>query len=128
MLNGKVLADHRILVVEDDPLIAMVLADILRDCGAEVAGPAAKLEEATRLATMNGLSAALLDIRLNGVEVWPAAQILADKEVPFIFCSGHFDSHSLPSQWRSRPILSKPVSAKQVVAAMVDLIGRRPPA
>jgi len=121
-LASNALIGCRILVVEDDPMIAAVLAEIVQDTGAEVVGPAATLDEAERLARVNGISAALLDIRLAEGEVWPAAQILADNGVPFVFCTGHYDAQTLPPHWHGRPILTKPARAKQIVAALADLV------
>jgi DNA-binding response OmpR family regulator len=125
-LTQNALVGCRILVVEDDPLIAAVLADILQDTGAEVVGPAATLDEAESLARANGISVALLDIRLAESEVWPAAQILAENGVPIVFCTGHYDAQTLPPEWLGRPILTKPARPKQIVAALADLVADQP--
>ena len=123
-MNGD-LRGRRILVVEDNALLALSLDEILREVGAVVAGPAATLDAAELLAAENDLSAALLDIRLNGDEVWPVARILASKGVPFVFCTGHFDRTCLPVEWSERPILTKPARAHQIIAALADLVGDR---
>ena len=73
------------------------------------------LSEAEQLAAAEPLSGALLDIKLNSEEIWPVARILLDRGVPFIFCSGHFDRDSLPREWSTFPILTKPARARQIV-------------
>jgi PAS domain S-box-containing protein len=112
----------RILVVEDDALLAMSVVDMLEEAGAVIVGPAATLDEANRLITSDGLSGAILDIRLNGDEVWPIAGRLAKKDVPFMFYSGHFSADTLPAQWAKRPILTKPARPKQILCALADLM------
>ena len=115
----------RILVVEDDFLIAMALERVLQDWGAEVVGPAGNLCDAKKLAATKELSAALLDIQIRDEEVWPAAHILADRGVPFAFHTAHANAGSWPPEWRGRPVLIKPVTPEQLLAAMAELVGDR---
>jgi hypothetical protein len=68
------------------------------------------------------LSAALLDIRLNGDEVWSVARLLDQKEVPFVFCSGHFDSECLPAEWRGWPLLVKPARNQAIIDTVAGLV------
>jgi DNA-binding NtrC family response regulator len=120
-MSNHPLQGRRILVVEDLAILAVGLEDILKRAGAEVVGPALKLEAAERLATEDGLSAALLDIRLNGDEIWSVARLLDQKGVPFVFCTGHFNRDSLPAEWRGRPILVKPARPQAIVETVVNL-------
>jgi CheY-like chemotaxis protein len=122
-MSHEPLHGRRILVVEDVAILAFGFEDILKRAGAEVVGPALKLEVAERLAQEEGLSGALLDIRLNGDEVWTVARVLDRKGVPFVFCTGHFDSESLPAEWRGRPILVKPARAQAIVDTVASLFG-----
>lgn len=122
LMNPDPLRGQRILVVEDDALLAMSVDDMLREAGANVAGPAATLDSAVQLVAEDHLSAAILDIRLNGDEVWPVARLLAENGVPFVFYTGHFDRTSIPAEWVDRPILSKPARSKQILAALADLV------
>jgi DNA-binding NtrC family response regulator len=119
------LQGRRILVVEDVAILAFGFEDILKRAGADVVGPALKLETAERLAKEEGLSGALLDIRLNGDEVWSVARLLDRKGVPFAFCTGHFDSESLPAEWRGRPILVKPARAQAIIDTVASLFDSR---
>src|ERR671931_1845146 len=114
-MSHEPLQGRRILVVEDVAILAVSFEEILKRAGAEVVGPALKLETAERLAEEEGLSGALLDIRLNGDEVWSVARLLDRKGVPFAFCTGHFDSESLPPEWRGRAVLVKPARAQAII-------------
>jgi CheY-like chemotaxis protein len=100
MSNDR-LQGRRILVVEDVAILALSFEDILKRAGADVVGPALKLEAAERLAQQEGLSGALLDVRLNGDEIWSVARLLERKGVPFAFCTGHFNGDNLPVEWRA---------------------------
>lgn len=114
----------RILVVEDNALLAMTVDSILRSAGADVAGPVGTLSEAEQLASGETLSGAILDIKLNTEEVWPVARILVDRGVPFVFCSGHFDRDILPDEWSEYPILTKPTRARQIVEGVARVVRR----
>jgi DNA-binding response OmpR family regulator len=112
---------RRILIVEDIAILAFGIEDLLKRAGAEVVGPALNLETAERLADEETLSAALLDIRLDGDEVWSVARLLDQKGVPFVFCSGHFDRERLPVEWRERPLLVKPARAQDIIDTLAAL-------
>ena len=121
-MSDKPLSGLRILVVEDNALLAMTVDSILQNAGAEVAGPVGTLSEAEQVAAGEPLSGALLDIKLNSDEIWSVARILLDRGVPFIFCSGHFDRDSLPREWSTFPILTKPARARQIVERLAGVI------
>lgn len=124
-MTAKLLSGFSILVVEDNALLAMTVDSILRSAGAEVAGPVGTLSEAEQLARAAALSGALLDIKLESEEVWPAARILLERRVPFVFCSGHFDRDNLPVEWSSYPILTKPARASQIIEQLATLIANK---
>ena len=124
MTSTQALCGHRILVAEDDALLAITLEDMLKSVGATVVGPAVALEEAEKFAEEETLSAALLDIRFDCNEVWPVARILAARGVPFVFSTGHYDRESLPTEWSDRPILRKPVGRQKIVTALTEVILR----
>lgn len=117
-------APARILVVEDESLIRMLLEDMLADLGHEVAATAASVEAARKLATAGGFDAAILDVNLEGQEIFPVAEILAERGLPFVFASGY--GHTvLPEQFRNRPTLQKPFQSEQLEAALNGLLGHR---
>lgn len=114
------LAGRRVLVVEDEPLLALNYGEIIAGAGAKVVGPATTLEEALELAEADRISVALLDIRIDYQEIWPVARVLAGRGVPFVFCTGHFDRLTISREWADRPILSKPVGALQIIKALKE--------
>jgi CheY-like chemotaxis protein len=98
---------RRILVVEDEFLIRMLLEDMLTDLGYELSGVAGRLDEATNLAQTTELDVAILDVNLDGEEVYPVADILIQRGVPFVFVSG-YGGRGLPEAYSDRPTLQKP--------------------
>ena len=105
-LRGK-----RVLIVEDEYLIAQDLAEALRAAGAEVAGPVGSATDAERI--LDGGTPpdlALLNVRLRGGTVFALADKLDQAGVPFVFVSG-YDSSSLPERFKDRPRVEKPVQS-----------------
>jgi DNA-binding response OmpR family regulator len=103
-------ARHRILVVEDEMLIAMVIEDAVHDSGGQVVGPAATLEKALKLVEEEEFDAAILDVTIRGGKVYPVAERLLKRGVPFVFASGYGD-WALPAELRDKPRLTKPFTA-----------------
>jgi DNA-binding response OmpR family regulator len=97
----------RLLVVEDEMLVALSLEDQLADAGYEVVGPAFSLDEAMRLAESEPLDGAVLDINLAGEKAYPVADLLARRGVPFVYVTG-FGQAGLRDADRGRPMLQKP--------------------
>jgi two-component sensor histidine kinase/HAMP domain-containing protein/CheY-like chemotaxis protein len=99
---------NRILVVEDEPLVAMNLSKSLAELGFDVVGPYSTLAKAAIAAVEIEVDAALLDVNLSGKTVYPVADILASKDVPFAFITG-YGTEALPSKYANAPVLQKPV-------------------
>lgn len=119
------LAGRRVLLVEDEPLVALDMAGTLADCGCEVVGPADSLAEALRLAeAADGLDAAVLDINLNGETSFPVADLLAAKGVPFIYATGYAEQ---PKERLAEAValLRKPVAVVELKAALRVAIAAR---
>jgi CheY-like chemotaxis protein len=114
-------AQQRVLVVEDEVLIRMLLEDMLADLGYEVAAAVGTLDEASTLAAGDGFSAAILDVNLDGKEIYPVADILSARGLPFIFVTG-YGERALPEPYRDRPTLPKPFQAEQLQAALAGLL------
>src|SRR3569623_616982 len=87
-MSERSTAPTRILVVEDEFLIRTLLEDMLVDLGHEVAASAATVDEARKLAVAGGFALAILDVNLEGQEIFPVAEILAERKLPFIFVTG----------------------------------------
>ena len=100
-------AARKILLVEDEYLIRVLLEDMLSDLGYAVAGAAGSVAEATELAKRAEFDLAILDVNLNGEEVYPVADILVGRGLPFIFVTG-YGGRGLPAAYRNRPTLQKP--------------------
>lgn len=83
------IAGKRVFVVEDEMLVAMNLEDMLLDMGAEVVGPAMRLDTALELARTEDFHVAVLDINLHGGRSYPVAAILQERKLPFIFATGY---------------------------------------
>src|SRR4029078_2691283 len=82
-------AGLRVLVVEDEMIVAWVLEDMLADLGCAVIGPAARVKQALAMIDAEAVDAALLDVNLNGQKSYPVADALAARGVPFIFATGY---------------------------------------
>jgi CheY-like chemotaxis protein len=98
----------RILVVEDEYLLADALADALAALGAQVVGPVGGLAEALDLVAGAAIDGAVLDINLRGEMVFPLAEALAARGVPYVFATG-YGHEIIPERYRDVPTLSKPV-------------------
>lgn len=112
---------RRILVVEDSFLVAMAMEDQLLRAGAEVVGPAGQIGEAVDLAEGQAIDAAVLDVNLNGDMIWPVAEALARRGIPFAFVTGYQPSALLP-EWRDRPRLTKPADEERLLALVESLL------
>ena len=96
-----------ILVVEDEMLIAILIEDMLEDLGCEVVGPVIRLDAALLLAHEAALDGAILDVRIHGGQVYPVAEQLLARNIPFVLASGYGD-WALPESLRDQPRLTKP--------------------
>jgi PAS domain S-box-containing protein len=117
----RVIAGHRVLVVEDEPLVALEVGTQLADAGAMVVGPAGTLEAAARLIEAEPLDAALLDANLGGKPVDELAKALDARGVPFAFVSGYGRSE-LPEGFRDRPLLDKPFASETLIGLVAALL------
>ncbi|MGH9808812.1 MAG: response regulator [Terriglobia bacterium] len=97
----------RVLLVEDESLIGLLLEDMLVDLGHFVVGPVAHLEKAVEMARREAIDVAVLDININGEESYPIADALAARDIPFVFSSG-YGKAGLPAPYRGHPTLQKP--------------------
>jgi DNA-binding response OmpR family regulator len=117
---GEVLAGARVLIVEDDFLIAIDLETILAKAGAKVSGPCRTVKDA--LAAIDGVGAAVLDIRLGDQTVDPIARQLDERGVPFLFYTGQIDTDPIRRKWPDHKILAKPARPQCIVMAVADLL------
>jgi DNA-binding response OmpR family regulator len=115
-----------VLLVEDEALIALDAEDALTAAGCRVVGPADRLDRAMRMAETETLDAAVLDVNLAGEMVWPVAEILRAREIPFLFLTGFGRGLDPPAWTPAPPMLTKPVKADELTAALRALVARSP--
>lgn len=118
------LAGRRVLVVEDEALVAFYLEAVLQDLGCAVIGPAQTVSEGLQLARGDELDAALLDLNLRGHSAWPIAELLRDRGVPFVIVSGYAGLDPAREAITSS-VLSKPVTAREIELALVAALAAR---
>jgi DNA-binding response OmpR family regulator len=104
----------RVLVVEDEVLLALSLEDDLRDAGLSMLGPYTTLERALQASRSEGFDLALLDVNLHGEAVFPLADELIARNVPIVFLTG-YGAADLPERFRALPRLQKPYEPSVLV-------------
>ena len=113
---------RRVIVVEDEMLIGMLIEDMLTDMGHTVVGVISRVndalatvrkEEGKQLLAKQDFQLAILDVHLNGQAVFPVADALIERGIPFVFATG-YGERGLPDQYRSRPILQKPFAKEDL--------------
>jgi CheY-like chemotaxis protein len=114
--DGKA-AGKRVLVVEDESMIRMLLEGMLTDLGHTVAAQAGEIDEALTLAKQAKFDIAILDVNLNGKPITPVVEILIARGVPFVFASG-YGQDGVPEAYRARPTLQKPFQVEALARAI----------
>jgi CheY-like chemotaxis protein len=117
-------AGKRILVVEDEVMIRMLLQDMLIDLGHTLAGEAGHIDEALALAKRADFDVAILDVNLNGRPISPVVEVLIERGLPFVFATG-YGAHGVPAPYQRTPTLQKPFQADTLAAAIAAAV---PPA
>ncbi|MFV3131573.1 response regulator [Niveispirillum sp. KHB5.9] len=120
----NILKGLRVLLVEDEPLLAMVTEEMLLEQGADVLGPAASVEAAVALADEGGIDLAILDVNLRGDRSDAAADALAARHIPFLFTTGH-GREALRARHRDKVCLVKPFTEAELLAVVAALAAKR---
>ena len=110
-------AGKRVLVVEDELMIRLLLQDMLDDLGHTLAGEAGRIEEAVSLAKKAEFDVAILDVNLNGQPISPVVEILVERGLPFVFATG-YGQRGVPEAYRATPTLQKPFQAEALAQAI----------
>jgi CheY-like chemotaxis protein len=111
-----------ILIVEDEPLIAMMLEDFLDSLGHKVAATCETVADALARVGQGGFDIAIIDVNLNGERVWPVADRLAARGVPYILATGgHIEPP--PPEHAAAPVLSKPFTLDAIEPALAEACG-----
>ncbi len=122
-MRAGMTASHSILIVEDEPLISMMLEDFLESLGHTVAATCDTVRDALTAADRGGFDLAILDVNLKGENVWPVASRLKERGVPFVIASGgHVDPP--PQEFESVPLIEKPYTVDRVTPAIEAALAR----
>jgi two-component sensor histidine kinase/two-component SAPR family response regulator len=122
MREKVMISGRRILLVEDEPLVAMMMSQIIGDLGAEVIGPFGTVGEAIA-ASAEGLDAAVLDINVGGELVYPLAERLAKRGTPMVFLTG-YDAKSVDDRFVKASVLTKPIDETDLANTLAGIFDR----
>ena len=112
----------RVLVCDDNLLIADVVAEFLRDCGLQPIGPVGRLESAMHMARERALDGAILDINLGGRPCFPICAILSARRIPFMFLTG-YPGAAIPVEYRGALVVTKPFEPTEMKEVLADMLG-----
>jgi CheY-like chemotaxis protein len=112
----------RVLVVEDEIPVALLIEDMVGELAYEVAALVSRLEDAMRLLDSESFDLAILDVYLNGKMVFPFAAELAAREIPFLFATA-YGPRGIPEDFRDHPVLQKPFGPVELKRALMELSG-----
>ncbi|RMM46978.1 Response regulator receiver domain-containing protein [Pseudomonas corrugata] len=116
-------AGVRVLVVEDEGAIAMLIEEMLEDFGCEVVASVARLATARDEASAAHIDLAILDVNLAGERVFPVAEILRDRGIAFLFSTG-YGASGVPVEFAGCPVLHKPFSENELLQRMTQALRR----
>jgi DNA-binding NarL/FixJ family response regulator len=117
------LRGSHILVVEDEPLVSMMIEDVLVEAGGDVIGPAATAEEALKLLDRADVECAVLDIKLMNGSSRSVAEALAGRGIRFIVVTG-IDEKQVPPEYNGAPVVQKVFAPRELVDAVANVLGR----
>ena len=103
----------RVLIVEDEMMVAMLVEDMLIDLGFDVVGPAYRLSDGLLLAEREPIDMALLDVNLNGARSFPVAAVLTERGIPFVFATG-YGLMGVQAEYPGVPVVSKPFTSAKL--------------
>jgi CheY-like chemotaxis protein len=113
-------APRRVLIVEDEVLVSILIEEALANLGFEVAAVADSLEEALAHAEAGNFDCAILDVHVQGKDVFPVAEALEARGLPFVFATGDGQS-GVPDKYRGRPVLQKPFMVPELERALASV-------
>jgi CheY-like chemotaxis protein len=119
-MNDAKLKGLRVLVVEDEMMVSMLIEDMLGELGCQVVGPASRLDEAMALARDVDIDCAVLDVNLGGQPIFPLADLLRERGQPFAFATGYGDA-GLRDVDRGSPVLQKPFREGDLARVLGEL-------
>src|SRR5476651_26729 len=112
----------RVLVVEDEMTVAMLIEDMVSELAYEVAAVVPRLEDAMRLVDSETFDIAVLDVHLNGKTVFAFAEELEERDIPFLFATA-YGPHAIPAKFQDHAVLRKPFGPVELRRALIQLSG-----
>ena len=119
--NEDRLSGARVLVVEDEAAISMLLEDMLLDFGCEIVGPAARLATALEMARSESFTVAILDVNVAGEPIYPVAEAIAQRDLPLVFSTG-YGGAGIREPFRDRPVVQKPFSQADLKRTLIGAV------
>ncbi|MBN9581685.1 MAG: response regulator [Afipia sp.] len=110
-----------VLLVEDEVMIRMMVADMLEELGYTIAGEAGDIDEAVRLVQCTDFDIAILDVNLNGKVISPVAEAVQLRGLPLIFATG-YGAQGLPEKFRDRPVIQKPFQMETLARTIETIL------
>jgi PAS domain S-box-containing protein len=110
---ANILKGNKVLVVEDEPLVSLMMSEALNELGFEVIGPFRKVSEAVAALNKTTVHAAILDVNLGDQQVYPVAELLQGRDIPFAFVTG-YGAESIDKEYRHVAVLQKPVDRRML--------------
>ena len=120
-MTKRELSNRKVLVVEDEMMVAMLIEDMLDEFGCKLVGPATNVPRALDLIGKEQVEVAVLDLNLDGQDTYAIADALQRKKVPFIFATG-YGSTGLRKEYGNSPVLQKPFQAKDLETALAEAL------
>jgi CheY-like chemotaxis protein len=121
-----ILTDKRVLLVEDEMLVAMMIEQVLLDEECRIVGPFTNLADALAAAHTETIDVAILDVNLRGERVFPVADVLSDRAIPFLFLTG-YGAGAMPSDHPEWRVCAKPFRAIDLTETLVEMLGAANP-
>jgi PAS domain S-box-containing protein len=115
--QSKSPSGHDVLLVEDEALVGLMIADFLREIGYSVIGPFTKIQDGLQVANTARLAAAVLDVNIGGEEIYPVAESLMRRNIPFVFVTG-YGADGIDERFSGVPVLQKPVDREQLLRVL----------
>lgn len=123
LANPLLLAGRRILVIEDEYFLADDICSVLKELGADIAGPAGEVGEAMVIVSSGQrIDGAVVDVNLKNESILPVAERLRSRQIPFIFTTG-YDRSAIDSRFKDIELFEKPVNVTTMAHALARLLG-----
>lgn len=120
-VSAPLLAGKRVLIVEDEALVAMLIEGLLEECECSVVGPCSTVEKALEVANSETFDLAVLDVNLRGQMVYPVAEALSERHIPFLLVSGYGDG-AIPPGHATWKVCTKPFKGNDLVRMLSAVV------